>query len=131
MEIASGAKARADARDAPTTERFEGSYDLAPLGTGNVSVHYLALTVAALRDAHIPAVAILTPTNHALLHPYVDTPQYAGNLAYVRRLIERGGARVVDLDRAFAPAEFLDNDHLTAAGNRRLARRLATEFGAP
>ena len=94
-------------------------------------MHYLALLVAALRDAHIPAVAILTPTNHALLHPYVDTPQYAGNLAYVRRLIERSGARVVDLDRAFAPAEFLDNDHLTAAGNRRLARRLATELADP
>jgi hypothetical protein len=40
-------------------------------------------------------------------------------------MLERGGVRVIDLDRAFPATAFIDNDHLTAAGNVRLATLLA------
>jgi hypothetical protein len=83
-----------------------------------------------LRVERIPAVAILTPTNHTLLHEYIDAPQYRSNLAYVRRILTGNGVRVVDLDSAFGPHDFFDNDHLTAAANHRFARTLAEDLAA-
>jgi hypothetical protein len=107
-----------------TGAAFEGTYDLSPLTATNVGVQYLQRTVAALRADGIPVVAFLTPTNHALLHDYIDSPPYGENTEYLRRLLERDGARVLDLDRAFPAREFIDNDHLTAAGQRHLAASL-------
>ncbi len=128
LERATGAGLRRRAAHRPTASDFEGTYDLTPLDGSNVSVHFLKRTIALLGAEHIPAIAILTPTNHSLLHPYVDAPEYAANLAYVRGLLARGGVRVVDADRAFGPEDFFDNDHLTAAASARLAARLAREL---
>lgn len=115
-------------RDAPaqklTPAAFEGTYDLSPLTERNVGVRYLERTVEQLRADGIPVVAFLTPTNHVLLHDYIDVPPYRANGAYLQRLLERCGARVLDLDRAVPTGEFIDNDHLTAAGQRRLAALL-------
>ncbi len=99
---------------------FEGTYDLAPLTAKNVGVAFLAKTADALRLAGIPAVAFMTPTNHALLHDYIDNRQYDANETFLKRLLESRGVPVVDLDRAVPTGEFLDNAHLTAAGQRRL-----------
>jgi hypothetical protein len=115
--------------DAPLPDRlspdlFEGTYDLAPLEAGNVAVHFLRETAATLRRAGIPSLAFMTPTNHALLHEYIDNKQYRANGAYLEALLRRYGVRVVDLDARFASADFLDNDHLTARGQRRLAAEL-------
>jgi hypothetical protein len=121
IQAASGAKARNDAAHKPTPDRFEGTYDLSPLDPHNVSLIFLKKTLALLRTNHIPAIALLTPTNHTLLHEFIDVPEYARNLSATRKLLESGGVKVVDLDHAFAAAEFIDNDHLTAAGNQRLA----------
>jgi lysophospholipase L1-like esterase len=124
----SGAKARLAQMHRPTPDRFEGTYDLTPLDAQNVSVMFLRKTAALLAREHIPAVAILTPTNHALLHEYIDSPAYRKNLDFVRTLLEQRGVRVIDLDRAFAAGEFIDNDHLTAAGNQHLAEILQPEL---
>jgi lysophospholipase L1-like esterase len=124
LERTSGAAARAAALQRHEPGRFEGTYDLAPLDPANVSVAYLRDTIALLRERHVRAFAILTPTNHALLHAYIDVPEYDRNLAYVRGMLEAGGVRVIDYDRRFAAADFIDNDHLTAEGNRRLADAL-------
>lgn len=115
--------------DAPLPDRlspalFEGTYDLAPLEAGNVAVHFLAETAATLRRARIPALAFMTPTNHALLKEYIDNRQYRSNGVYLETLLRRYGVRVVDLDARFASADFLDNDHLTAKGQLRLAAEL-------
>jgi len=107
-----------------TADLFEGTYDLAPLSGKNVGVVFLEKTAGALRSAGIPAVAFLTPTNHALLHDYIDNRQYDNNERFMKRLLESRGVRVVDLDRAVPTKEFLDNAHLTAAGQRRLASLL-------
>jgi hypothetical protein len=108
-----------------TPDLFEGTYDLAPLNAKNVGVTYLAKTADLLRAAGIPAVAFLTPTNHVLLHDYIDNRQYETNKTYLMQLLRRRGVRVVDLDRAVPNVEFLDNAHLTIAGQRRLASLLA------
>jgi hypothetical protein len=121
IQAASGAKARNDAAHKPTPDRFEGTYDLSPLDPKNVSLIFLKKTLALLARDHIPAVALLTPTNHTLLHEFIDVPEYARNLKFTHELLARGGVRVIDLDRSFSAAEFIDNDHLTAPGNERLA----------
>jgi lysophospholipase L1-like esterase len=114
-----------------STDAYEGTYDLAPLHEDNVGVHFLEETADTLRVAHVPVIAFLTPTNHALVHDYIDNPQYGANRAYVIRLLEARGVRVLDLDAAFPVAAFLDNDHLTASGQRRLAQSLAHVLPSP
>ena len=114
-----------DTSPAPVLNVLDGLYDLSPLDGTNVGVRFLTRTLAALRAARIPVLAFLTPTNHRLMHEFIDVPEYRANLAYARRLCERGGARVLDLDAAFPAALFFDNDHLTAAGQQRLAAVLA------
>jgi lysophospholipase L1-like esterase len=125
LEGWSGARARGDAQHRPTPDRFEGTYDLTPLTAANVGVIYLQKMADLLEVERIPAIAFMTPTNHALLRDYIDSPQYRDNGRYLRGLLERRGVRVLDLDRSFGTDEFLDNDHLTAAGQRHLASLLS------
>jgi hypothetical protein len=112
-------------KKAPSADDFLGTYDLSPLDESNVGVRYLEKAVDLLRAQGIPIVAFLTPTNHALLHEYIDVPAYAANAAYLEKVLERRGVRVIDLDRAVPAGEFFDNVHLTARGQRRLAAVLA------
>ena len=107
-----------------TPDLFEGTYNLVPLTSANVGVDYLERAVDVLHRAGIRTLAFLTPTNHALLHDYIDNWQYRANDAYLSRTLERHGAQVLDLDAAFPTGEFIDNAHLTVDGQRRLARIL-------
>jgi len=111
-----------------TAADFEGTYDLEALNERNVPVRFLAKALSVFRAEGVPVVAFMTPVNHALLHEYVDTPEYRANDAYLRGLLERNDARVVDLDAAFPASDFLDNDHLTQQGQHRLASVLAKEI---
>jgi len=124
IENASGKNARTDAAHIPTADRFEGTYDLSPLTQDNIEVIFLHKTIALLHAWGVPAIAILTPTNHTLLHDYIDVPEYQDQLAYLTHIL-RPSVRVLDYDRTFPAQQFLDNDHLTAAGNRRFAQMLA------
>jgi hypothetical protein len=108
----------------PTQEKFEGTYDLSPLNDDNTGVFFLRRVARLLAAARIPAYAILTPTNHRLLHEFIDVPEYRAQLLFVMRLLEPYGVRILNYDRAFKPNEFLDNDHLTSAGNVHLAQLL-------
>jgi hypothetical protein len=109
-------------------EALAGSYDLTPLDDTNVGVHFLEKTVELLRASHIPVLAFMTPTNHTLMHKYIDDPEYAANVSYVARALEARGANVRDFDAKFSPSDFIDNDHLTAAGQRRLLSLLLPEL---
>jgi len=131
LQRASGAKARQDAAHRPTAERFEGTYDLTPLSQSpdNVSLTFLRKTADLLAERHIRSFAVLTPTNHALLHAYVDAPVYDENLRYVKTLMERRGITVLDYDRSIPAAQFFDNDHLTANGNRSFAELMSGAIG--
>ena len=108
-----------------TPDLFLGTYDLTPLTSKNVAVYFLERTARLLQSAHVRTVAFLTPTNHKLLHDYIDDPAYYANGRYLESLMARHGVSVVDLDRALPSEEFIDNDHLTPRGQRRLARFLA------
>jgi hypothetical protein len=108
-----------------TADQFLGTYDLSPLDEKNVGVRYLEKTVELLNEEGIPVVAFLTPTNHTLLHEYIDDPAYAANGAYLKRILKERNVRTVDLDRAFSTGEFIDNAHLTQEGQVHLADTLS------
>jgi hypothetical protein len=126
VQTLTGESGRAAAGHAPTADHFFATYDLTPIGNDNVAYRYLERTASLLRSEHLHAVVFLTPTNHALLHEYIDAPEYDANL---RRLSAAfagiPGVTVLNLDRAIPAAQFIDNDHLTPAGNEHLARILA------
>lgn len=127
VERFSGAAARRAAAHRATPESFEGAYDLSPLDDANVEVYFLRRLARTLRDERVTAYALLTPTNHRLLHAYIDVPEYREQLAYVSAVLRRYGVRVLDYDRALPSGDFIDNDHLTAAGNAALAGLLARD----
>ena len=108
-----------------TADQFEGTYDLMPLTEKNVGVHFLVETVELFLRSGIPVIAFMTPTNHRLLHDYIDSPPYRSNGAYLRRVLQQHGVRVLDFDASFPTGEFLDEDHLTEMGQRHLASLLA------
>jgi hypothetical protein len=79
----------------PTTSR--------PLSAKNVGVTFLANTADLLRAAGIPAVAFLTPTNHALLHDFIDNRQYNDNERFMNQLLRsHAGQRRLALPLAAA-----------------------------
>ena len=110
-----------------TAEQFLGTYDLTPLDETNVGVKYLEKTVDLLHQLGIPTIAFMTPTNHALLHDYIDDPAYAANGEYLKNLLKKRGVRTIDLDRGFPTGEFIDNAHLTPQGQIRLAAILSRD----
>lgn len=125
-------------RDRPWTERglsaaqFAGSYDFVPLDSPDAAnllwTQLLARRLGAQRD--LAAVAVLVPQNHALLGALAQGPAYDAVVAAIAAAFTGAGVPFVsfDHDPAIASAHFLDLDHLTAAGNRALAARLAQEL---
>ncbi len=112
----------------PNADMFVGEYDLSPLSDANVGVRYLEKTVDALRAARVPTLAFMTPTNHTLLHEYIDGPDYRNNLLFLKRLLERRGVRVMNFDEAFSAPDFYDYAHLRASAQVRLAALLEKEL---
>jgi hypothetical protein len=128
VHYVTGEQRRYEQSHRPTPAAFLGTYDLDPIAGDNVE----EIALRELRDElvreHIPAIAFLTPTNHALLAGTTSDPGYAVNLATIARTMRGPGIDVVDLDRLDVGPHFLDNDHLDAAGARVLALRLAHEL---
>ncbi len=125
----SGASRTLEASHHATADKFEGTYDLSTLTNGNVQYAALSDLAALIEREHLPTIAILTPTNHRLLHDYIDVAPYQKNLRLVRSVLRSHNVRVIDLDAAFPPEDFLDNDHLTIEGNRKLAAILDHAVG--
>lgn len=125
-------------RDRPWTARnltaaqFAASYDFVPLDSP-AAVNFLWTRVlAGWLGAHpdLGAVAVLLPQNHALLGALAEGPAYTAVTDAVAAAFARAGVPLFSYDRdpAIASEHFLDLDHLTAAGNRALAGRLAREL---
>lgn len=104
---------------------LKGEYVLNPLTVQNVGVRYLEKTVKLWSASGVPVSAFITPADHTRLRDYIETPTYRANRLFLLRLIEREGVRTLDLDNAFDTSAFLDEIHLTAQGQERLASILA------
>ncbi len=105
-------------------------FDLPRLDRSNVGFRYLLTTVQSLRGAGIPVLAFLTPQNHAEIDPFVDRDVYRANTAAIEEELRLRGAQVVNLDSALSRNDFLDEEHLTPGGQRRLAALLADRLAA-
>jgi hypothetical protein len=114
-----------------SVDDYFGMYDMRPLGDGNTGIAYLRKTLDTFRADGIPVTAFLTPTNHMLLHEFVDRPDYVANTAYLQKVLEAGGATVLNLDASFPRDEFFDNAHLRISGQHRLAGILEKALGEP
>ena len=126
------------AADRPWTQRglsaaqFASSYDFVPLDSPD-AVNLLWTRVLASwlgKQQELAAVALLVPQNHALLGALAAGSAYDAVGAEVAAAFQHAGVPYVsfDHDPAIVSEHFLDLDHLTAAGNRALAARLATEL---
>jgi len=107
------------------SDMFAMTYDQAPLRKSNVGLVYLRATAALLASTHTPALAFLTPVNHALLHEFIDNPQYGANKRRLVEALSGHGIVTVDFDSALPSRDFFDNDHLNPQGQRDLAELLA------
>ncbi len=108
----------------PTADKFLATYDLAPITQANVNMQYYLRLVRKLCKTKTPSVIFLTPTNHRLLHDYIDVPEYDANLSRLTSVPHCPGIAIVNLDRAVPARMFLDNDHLDPQGQQVLAARL-------
>ncbi|HEX3467877.1 MAG TPA: hypothetical protein VHT05_07365 [Candidatus Elarobacter sp.] len=104
---------------------YAATYDLTPLDATNVSFAYADHALALLEGLHVPALVVLPPTNHALLHAYIDNPAYTANLMRLTRLAAAHHAAVLDCDRLLGRADFIDNTHVNPLGAGRFAQALS------
>lgn len=108
-----------------TQDLLMGTYDLTPLDTSNIGVDYLNKAFDIFHAMGVPVIAFTTPTNHQLMHQYIDGADYAANDAFLVRDARAHGASTLDLDRAMPANVFIDESHLTPPGQRRLAKIFA------
>jgi hypothetical protein len=120
-----GESATEAALHTPTADRFLGTYDLSPIGSDNVAFEYYRSFVDTLCRNQIPSLLFLTPTNHRLLHEYIDDPNYDENIARLEHIPHCSDVRIVNWDRAIPSRDFLDNDHLNPQGQRLLAKLIS------
>lgn len=135
LPAAERAAAELRQRDRPWTERglsaaqFAKSYDFVPLDSPDaVNLQWTRVLARWLGRQHdLAALAVLVPQNHALLGELAAGPTYDAVGSAVAAAFARAGVPFVSYDRdpALVSEHFLDLDHLTAAGNRALADRLA------
>lgn len=135
-----GAAADAE-RNLPWTARglhaaqYAPSFDLIPPGTPDAVNFALTEQLAAFlgaRARELPSLVVLTPQNHALLGPLAAGLRYDALGEALAAAFARAGVAYVSYDRdpALRSEHFTDLDHLTAAGNRALAARLARDVAA-
>lgn len=115
-------------------ERYAPNYQFIPIPSKE-ALNYLATEELAAwlgRHPQLPAMVLLSPQNHALVGAYTGQPEYQKLTAAIGDCFRTKGVRYVSYDRdpAISAEMFLDNDHLTAEGNRALAHELAGEVVA-
>jgi hypothetical protein len=106
-------------------------YDVAPLDARNPVYRFVEPTARLARERGLIPVFFANPMNREFFdrHALVDWSLYDANLARLREAVEGGGGIFLDYTDAIPASEFLDNDHLTVAGARRLAERLLQDCG--
>jgi hypothetical protein len=110
----------------PRAAPYAATYDLTPLDAGNVSYAYAEHLFQTLAARHIPAIVVLPPVNHTILHAYIDNAAYAGNLRRISHLAASYHLTVVNVDGLLGGRYFLDNTHVNRAGAARFAQALSS-----
>jgi hypothetical protein len=101
-----------------------------PFGRSAPLLAYADATVARLRRAGIRVLVVVTPMPWELPGTHYDAEHVRARIALLRDVVERHGARLVDLHHALDASAFRDQDcHFTADGAARMARLVAPELG--
>lgn len=74
-----------------------------------------------IKNNNINALVFMAGQNHKLLKNLIDNDDYRGNNAILNRIFEEQKIRFINFDRKIEHGFFVDNVHLTAAGNKLLA----------
>jgi hypothetical protein len=100
-----------------------------PFGRSAPLLAYADATVARLRRAGIRVLVVVTPMPWELPGTHYDAEHVRARIALLRDVVERHGARLVDLHHALDASAFRDQDcHFTADGADRMARLVAPEL---
>jgi len=107
-------------------------YRVAPLTSANPVFAFVEPLVRLGREKGLVVALFANPMNREFFdkNRLVDWAIYVDNQQSLRAAVERAGGIYLDYTDVIPPSEFLDNDHLTAAGSRRLAARLAADLAA-
>jgi hypothetical protein len=101
-----------------------------PFGRSAPLLAYADATVARLRRAGIRVLVVVTPMPWDLPGTHYDAEHVLARIALLRDVVERHGARLVDLHHALDASAFRDQDcHFTADGAARMAGLVAPEVG--
>lgn len=115
-------------------ESYAPNYDFIPPASKDALNYRATEELAAWLGRHpeLPVLVMLNPQNHALVGAYTRRAEYQALTAAIESSFRGQGVRYVSYDRdpGISPEMFLDNDHLTAAGNRALARKIAVDVAA-
>lgn len=119
-------------------EGYAPNYDFIPLSAREALNHRATEALAGWlgrqrqRQPELPVLVMLNPQNHALVGAHTSRPEYQALTTAIEACFHRQGVRYVSYDRDpdISSELFLDNDHLTAEGNRILAQKLAVELAA-
>ena len=117
-----------------TAERYAASYDFLPASDPQALNARLTERLVQWLASHRPLQVLVeqVPQNHALMGAYTARPEYAGWQQQVRALFQQAGLSYSSHDRSpsLHSDHFQDLDHLTAAGNDRLAALIAADIAA-
>lgn len=125
-------------RNRPWSERglkpsqFRAHYDLVPPGAPEATNLLASAHLSRYLGAHpeLPVTVVELAQNHALVGQWTASPEYAALQDGVAARFTKAGVRVLRYDRhpALRSSDFIDQDHLSAEGNRRLAALLAADL---
>jgi lysophospholipase L1-like esterase len=113
-----------------TQAQFAASYDVVPLDSPEATNFQLTQRLAQQAGqlkGQIPTLVLVSPQNQAMLGALLQTPSYQQLTSALQSTFAAHSVPLLQLDRdqAFVSSMFLDQDHLTRAGNQLLAARLA------
>lgn len=114
--------------------QYAASYDLIPLDAAEATNLQLTRRLSQILAAPRPGQAVfvfLTPHNHGLLGALADNPAYHAASAAIGAVFRERGVPFRSYDGQVDAGLFMDLDHLTADGNRRLAQLLAADLESP
>ncbi|MDI6711205.1 MAG: GDSL family lipase [Bacillota bacterium] len=101
-------------------------YDPAPLDPAhNAACGFTAAALRHLKERGMPALVFKPDHNEAMLGKLASAPGFRANVAALDGLLRESGVPYLDMEGRVPSDFFADHVHLTAEGNRVVARELA------
>lgn len=99
-----------------------------PITSDNFNGQHYREVMQELQRAGTPALTYLTPQNPGITNVVLTREQYGDGRRVMRSFFQGYGIPYCDFSELVPDPFFVDNDHMLAGGNRRLALALADEI---